>query len=126
MSAPFLFLAAHSREGRAATKYAGPDVQSFQESGCLLALRREVFVFSASLCLCGLFVTTMGRAQVRAPLGKISFPNSGAPAAQTDFIRGVLWLHSFGYEEAIDAFRAAQKIDPGFALAFWGEAMAFN
>jgi hypothetical protein len=59
-------------------------------------------------------------------LGKISFPNSGAPAAQADFIRGVLWLHSFGYEEAIDAFRAAQKIDPGFAMAYWGEAMAFN
>jgi tetratricopeptide (TPR) repeat protein len=64
--------------------------------------------------------------QVRGPLGKISFPNSGAPAAQADFIRGVLWLHSFGYEEAIDAFRAAQKIDPGFAMAYWGEAMAFN
>jgi tetratricopeptide (TPR) repeat protein len=64
--------------------------------------------------------------QLREPLGKISFPTSGAPAAQADFIRGVAWLHSFGYEEAIDAFRAAQKIDPQFAMAYWGEAMAFN
>lgn len=62
----------------------------------------------------------------RAPLGTISFPNSGAAAAQGDFLRGVAWLHSFGYEEAIDAFRAAQKIDPSFALAYWGEAMCFN
>jgi tetratricopeptide (TPR) repeat protein len=60
------------------------------------------------------------------PLGKIAFPTSGAPAAQPEFIRGVLWLHSFGYEEAIDAFRAAQKLDPTFAMAYWGEAMAFN
>jgi len=87
-------------------------------------LRVFVVLFSVSLCLRGLFVTPA--AQVRTPLGKISFPNSGSPAAQADFIRGVLWLHSFGYEEAIDAFRAAQKIDPGFALAYWGEAMAFN
>ncbi len=41
-------------------------------------------------------------------LAPIAFPNSGAPAAQADFMRGVAWLHSFGYEEAIDAFRAAQ------------------
>jgi tetratricopeptide (TPR) repeat protein len=63
---------------------------------------------------------------VPAPLGRISFPTSGAPAAQNEFIRGVLWLHSFGYEEAIDAFRTAQRIDPRFAMAYWGEAMAFN
>ena len=62
----------------------------------------------------------------RAPLGVVKFPNSGSAAAQGDFLRGVAWLHSFGYEEAIDAFRAAQKIDPQFALAYWGEAMCFN
>ena len=41
-------------------------------------------------------------------------------------MRGVAWLHSFMYEDAIDAFRAAQKIDPSFALAYWGEAMSFS
>ena len=66
------------------------------------------------------------QAQPREPLGKLSFPNSGAASAQPDFIRGVAWLHSFGYEEAIDAFRAAQAADPSFALAYWGEAMCFN
>jgi tetratricopeptide (TPR) repeat protein len=30
------------------------------------------------------------------------------------------------YEDAIDAFRAAQKIDPSFAMAYWGEAMSFS
>src|SRR6185436_8567740 len=28
--------------------------------------------------------------------------------------------------DAIDSFRAAQKIDPTFALAYWGEAMSFS
>ena len=59
-------------------------------------------------------------------LGRIVFPNSGSRAAQADFIRGVSWLHSFMYEDAIDSFRAAQKIDPSFALAYWGEAMSFS
>ncbi len=30
------------------------------------------------------------------------------------------------YEDAIDAFRAAQKIDPNFVMAYWGEAMSFS
>ncbi len=65
--------------------------------------------------------------QVPSPaLGRVTFPNSGAPAAQEHFLRGVAWLHSFGYEDAIDAFRAAQKIDRSFALAHWGEAMSFS
>ena len=59
-------------------------------------------------------------------LGKAAFANSGSPLAQADFQRGVAWLHSFGYEDAIDAFRAAQQADPNFALAYWGEAMSFS
>lgn len=59
-------------------------------------------------------------------LGVIDFPNSGAPAAQPHFIRGVLLLHNFQYPQAERAFLEAQKADPGFALAYWGEAMTFN
>ena len=59
-------------------------------------------------------------------LGRISFPNSGSQAAQAPFIRGVLLLHSFEYDEAIAAFREAQRIDPAFALAYWGEALSYN
>ncbi|MFB3110876.1 MAG: tetratricopeptide repeat protein, partial [Gemmatimonadales bacterium] len=50
-------------------------------------------------------------------LGSLSFPNSGAPAAQHDFLRGVLLLHSFEYDYAAEAFRKAQEIDPDFAMA---------
>jgi tetratricopeptide (TPR) repeat protein len=59
-------------------------------------------------------------------LGIVTFPNSGSPKAQADFLRGVAWLHSFAYEDAIDSFRAAQKIDPNFALAYWGESLSFS
>jgi tetratricopeptide (TPR) repeat protein len=58
--------------------------------------------------------------------GELSFPNSGKPAAQAPFLRGVKLLHNFQYEEAIEAFQQAQKADPDFALAYWGEAMAHN
>jgi len=49
-----------------------------------------------------------------------------AKSAQAEFARGVEWLHSFMYEDAIDAFRAAQKMDPSFVLAYWGEALSFS
>lgn len=61
-----------------------------------------------------------------ATAGKVSFPNSGAPAAQAPFLRGLALLHDFEYERAIAEFRAAQAADPGFAMAYWGEAMAYN
>src|SRR5881397_1134995 len=59
-------------------------------------------------------------------LGTIDFPTSGAPAAQAPFVRGVLLLHSFEYQDAAQAFREAQRIDPRFALAYWGEALAYT
>jgi tetratricopeptide (TPR) repeat protein len=74
------------------------------------------------------FVSLAPRAQTgSAPLlGRISFPTSGAAAAQPEFLRGVLLLHSFEYDDAIEAFRRAQKVDPGFAMAYWGEALSYN
>jgi tetratricopeptide (TPR) repeat protein len=59
-------------------------------------------------------------------LGTIDFPTSGSPAAQTHFVKGVLLMHSFEYEDAREAFVEAQQADPAFAMAYWGEAMTFN
>ena len=58
-----------------------------------------------------------------AKLGTIDFPTSGSPEAKPHFIRGVLFLHSFEYDSAANQFRRAQAADPGFAMAYWGEAM---
>src|SRR4051794_5211572 len=65
-------------------------------------------------------------ASAQGNYGELSFPNSGNKTAQAPFLRGVKLLHNFQYEDAVEAFQAAQKADPDFALAYWGEAMAHN
>ncbi|MEO5579683.1 MAG: hypothetical protein ABIR58_03430, partial [Gemmatimonadaceae bacterium] len=64
-------------------------------------------------------------AHANARLGKVTFPNSGGKQAQAPFLRGLALLHSFHYDDAAEAFRAAQRADAGFALAYWGEALTF-
>ena len=59
-------------------------------------------------------------------LGTINFPTSAKPAAQAPFLTGVKALYNFEFDTAADVFRQAQKADPDFALAYWGEAMSFN
>lgn len=78
----------------------------------------------------GLVVFSLGLASgcsaQESRLGTIDFPTSGSPAAQPHFIRGVLFLHSFEYDSAAHEFREAERIDPGFAMAYWGEAMTYT
>jgi tetratricopeptide (TPR) repeat protein len=73
-------------------------------------------------------IVSAGRADAAqaASVGVVSFQNSGAPAAQGAFLRGLALLHNFEYERATAEFRKAQQIDPGFAMAYWGEAMTHN
>jgi tetratricopeptide (TPR) repeat protein len=60
-----------------------------------------------------------------APLGRVEFPVTGGEAAQRHFLRGVLALHSFWYDEARDEFREATKAQPDFAMGYWGEALTY-
>jgi tetratricopeptide (TPR) repeat protein len=67
------------------------------------------------------------RAETIPGLGTATFPTSTqSAAAQRDFMRGLLLLHLFEYPSAAKSFVAAEKADPGFAMAYWGEAMTFN
>ena len=75
--------------------------------------------------LCAL-VPLVPAAQDTGGLGHIVFETSGAPAAKPAFIRGVLLLHSFEFADAKEAFVDAQRLDPGYAMAYWGEAMTYN
>jgi len=59
-------------------------------------------------------------------VGNLSFPTSAKPDAQRHFLRGVAILHSFGWKQAIAEFQLAQKAEPGFALAYWGETLCYN
>src|SRR4051812_28566785 len=60
-----------------------------------------------------------------APLGRVNFPTTGSEAAQKHFLRGLLALHSFWYEEARDEFVASTKAAPEFAMGYWGEALTW-
>ena len=91
----------------------------------MLTKNRLNFATAALLASSALIPTSMGAATVES-LGTIDFPNSGAPEAQEAFVRGVLLLHSFEYDDAKEAFLEAQAIDPEFDLAYWGEAMTYN
>ena len=57
---------------------------------------------------------------------QLSFPTSGSAEAQRHFLRGVAILHSFGWKQAIAEFQLAQKAQPDFAMAYWGESLCYN
>jgi Tfp pilus assembly protein PilF len=79
------------------------------------------------LCLSScLAVAAIAQQSQSGALGQVDFPTSGSKAAQEHFLRGVAALHSFWYEEALEEFREATKVDPGFVMGYWGEAMAYN
>ena len=65
-------------------------------------------------------------ATMSSELGTINFPTSAKPAAQAPFFVGVKALYNFEFDIAGEAFQQAEKADPSFALAYWGEAMSFN
>jgi len=60
-------------------------------------------------------------------LGRLDFPTVTQSAeARAAFLQGMLLLHLFEYPFAEAEFQRAQAIDPGFAMAHWGEAMVHN
>jgi tetratricopeptide (TPR) repeat protein len=59
-------------------------------------------------------------------VGDVYLENSGADEAQQAFLHGLAQLHNFEFGFAAEDFQEAQRIDPDFALAYWGEAMSHN
>jgi hypothetical protein len=73
-----------------------------------------------------LLLVSSAPALAQTEVGEVSFANSGAPAAQEPFLRGLALLHDFEYADAAAEFHKAQAADPDFAMAYWGEAMTYN
>lgn len=73
-----------------------------------------------------LFAMLPRPAEAQSRVGEVAFANSGAKAAQADFLYGLAELHNFEYDDAAKAFHRAEATDPNFAMAYWGEAMTFN
>ena len=59
-------------------------------------------------------------------MGEVNFTVTGNAEAQPLFKKGLLYLHSFEYDDAAEEFQKAKKKDPDFAMAYWGEAMTYN
>jgi tetratricopeptide (TPR) repeat protein len=89
------------------------------------SLRPRSLPYLASACLVLMAPGARPAAQTEG-LGAITFPSSGSADARPAFLRGVAALHSFEYEDANQAFRQALAIDPGFVMAYWGEAMTYS
>ena len=76
------------------------------------------------LVVIGLFALSVSGQE--SQLGRVEFPTSGSEKAQAHFLRGLAALHSFWYEEALEAFQESTKVEPDFAMGYWGEAMSYN
>jgi tetratricopeptide (TPR) repeat protein len=57
-------------------------------------------------------------------LGRLGHQFTGSAEAQPHFEEGMLFLHSFQYEDAREAFQKAKEADPRMVMAYWGEAMS--
>ncbi len=56
----------------------------------------------------------------------ISSDASSADLAQQYFDQGMRLAYAFGRPDAVAAFREAQRLDPGCAMCYWGEAWALG
>jgi tetratricopeptide (TPR) repeat protein len=84
---------------------------------------KHAFGLALMLCLSGASSSPTSAQSLPSALGRIDFPTSGKASAQPHFIKGVLLLHSFEFDDAAEAFAEARKADPAFAMAYWGEAL---
>ena len=87
----------------------------------MLSARNRIIHIAVIFVVCVICVSAQ-----QSQLGRVEFPTSGSAKAQAHFLRGLAALHSFWYEEALDAFRESTKVDPDFAMGYWGEAMTYN
>src|SRR5688572_8791252 len=51
---------------------------------------------------------------------------TSVPLAQQYFDQGLRLYYAFNHQEAIRAFREAQRLDPECAMCWWGEALAWG
>jgi tetratricopeptide (TPR) repeat protein len=89
-------------------------------------MKRVVVAAFAAVSLGGLSIPVHAQTPGAAELGTINFPTSAKPAAQAAFLTGTKALYNFEFDLAAEAFQQAQKAEPSFALAYWGEAMSYN
>lgn len=94
-----------------------------------MLLKRLGFIFLFSLLITQ---SAWSREEIKIPgeqlkLGVVAMQTSTAqPEAEKHFLLGLKYLHNFMYPLALREFKLAQKIDPAFAMAYWGMAMCYK
>jgi tetratricopeptide (TPR) repeat protein len=67
----------------------------------------------------------VGAVPLYGGLGKLPFAiTTASPTAQRYFTQGLGFAYGFNHAGAISSFREAQRLDPGCAMCWWGEAFA--
>lgn len=70
-------------------------------------------------------VTPLSTVPLYTGLGALDFPiTTTSPDAQRYFTQGLAFSYGFNHAAAIASFREAQRLDPGCAMCWWGEAFA--
>jgi tetratricopeptide (TPR) repeat protein len=98
------------------------------------ALRRLLMLMITAMTVIAAMAETSARAQEAVPmapeltgLGTIHMPvTTSVPQAQRFFDQGLRLLYAFNHSEAIRAFREAARLDPGLAMAYWGQALGLG
>ena len=98
-------------------KFINPKLKTM--FGIFLQLRMVIIVFL-------LFSCSSANKHTQTKLGEINFITTGKKQAKPYFEKGFLLLHSFEYIDAAEEFKKAREADPGFVMAYWGEAMTHN
>jgi pimeloyl-ACP methyl ester carboxylesterase/tetratricopeptide (TPR) repeat protein len=99
-------------------------------------LARSASVLALAV-LCGVLPETSTNAHTKATeapiapeltgLGTLHMPvTTKVPRAQRFFDQGMRLLYGFNHTESIRAFREAARLDPGLAMAYWGQALALG
>lgn len=71
--------------------------------------------------------TTYVQARLLPGLGDLHYPvTTTSLKAQEFFEQGLRLVYAFNHWEAIQAFREATRLDPEFAMAYWGLALAYG
>src|SRR5690348_4910626 len=71
--------------------------------------------------------TKQGPAQLMEGVGNVYHPVSTSSSdAQKFFNQGLAYCYAFNHAEAVRSFQRAYELDPGCAMAKWGEALALG
>src|SRR5438552_3709544 len=68
-----------------------------------------------------------GPARLFAGLGRVDFKVSTmSPRAQKYFDQGLAFNYGFNHDQAELSFIEAARLDPGIAMAYWGQALVLG